>query len=75
MWHHMHRWPLFVVQVLRMTSGLVNKLRVHPRQDISEELANDFTNTSLVNLLCLMTRGVHECQQLVEAANSAYKLH
>lgn len=55
-----------------MTSGLVSKLRTRAAADAEGEMAGEFADAALVNVLCLMTRGVDESQQLVEAANSAY---
>lgn len=55
-----------------MTSGLVSKLKMRAAADAEGEMAGEFTDAALVNLLCLMTRGVDESQQLVDAATSAY---
>lgn len=60
------------VQVLRMVSGLLSRFPGSSAQDVRHELAAECTDTTIVNMLCLMTRGVSECQQLVDVTSTAY---
>ena len=55
-----------------MVSGLLCRFQGLTSQELSAELVNESTETTLVNMLSLMTRGVSECQQLVEVSGIAY---
>ena len=60
------------MQVLRMAAGLLSRFPGNVSKELSEEVLHESTDTTLVNMLCLMTRGVSECHQLVEASSIAY---
>ena len=68
MWHQQK----LVVQVLRMVAGLLSRFPGNSSKELSDEVLDECTDTTLVNMLCVMTRGVSECHQLVEASSVAY---
>jgi hypothetical protein len=61
-----------VAQVLRMVSGFLDRLPASSSEELSKELTNECTETTVVNMLCLITRGVSECHQLVDVSAVAY---
>ena len=55
-----------------MVSGLLSRFPGSSAEDVRQELAGECSDTTIVNMLCLMTRGVSECQQLVDVTSAAY---
>jgi hypothetical protein len=55
-----------------MVAGLLDKLPTMSSDAFREELVTESCDATLVNLLCLVTKGVDECQQLVQCSSEAF---
>lgn len=59
-------------QVMRMVSGLLNRLPTMESESFRGELLKEFSDAAMVNVLSLMTKGVDACNNLVERSHAAY---
>ena len=55
-----------------MVSALLDRMPKGAAEALNKELVEECTDSTLVTTLSLITRGVSECQQLVDASSIAY---
>lgn len=61
-------------KVMRMASGLLLKLPTMSSQQFSSEMMTEFTDASMINMMCMITKGVHMCNGLVDNSTLAYDI-
>jgi hypothetical protein len=55
-----------------MAKGLLDKLPTMTSVAFQKELSVERADVSLINLLCMVTKGVEACNQLVQCTGEAY---
>lgn len=61
-----------VVQVLRMVKGLLDQMPTVTSPAFRKELTVERADVMLINMLCMVTKGVEACNQLVQCSGEAW---
>lgn len=55
-----------------MLKGLLDMMPTMTSQAFQKELTVERTDVMLINMLCMVTKGVEACNQLVQCSGEAY---
>lgn len=71
---HKSAWPKDAapVQVLRMVQGLLNQMPTMSSKEFEDEVVTERTDVALLNLLCMITKGIESCHTLATCTNEAF---
>lgn len=55
-----------------MVQGLLNQMPTMSSKEFDEEVATERADVALLNLLCMITKGIENCHTLTTCTNEAF---